>query len=68
MIFAVDIGNTNIKLGIFDKNQLIEKNTFDSYSEFENHTIKRFNENDSICISSVVPKLIKKIESNHLLS
>ena len=68
MIFAIDIGNTNIKLGIFDKNQLIENNAFDSYSEFENYIIKKFNKNDSICISSVVPKLTKKMKSNHLLS
>jgi len=66
MIFVVDIGNTKIKMGIFSDNQLIENNDFDLYDEFENHIKNKIKKEDSICISSVVPKLTKKLKKNKL--
>lgn len=59
MILACDIGNTNIKTGLFSGDKLIEKKLYDNAEFFKAylHTIAGYN----IAISSVVPELTKKV-------
>ena len=61
MKIAIDIGNTSITCGVFEKNKIVIKNDFDSaksfqlyINDFDHITINK------IIISSVVPKLTKK--------
>jgi len=61
MKLTIDIGNTQIKLGVFDKQKLINTICFSDNNEIyaKLETIKKSNPTISI-ISSVVPKLTSK--------
>jgi len=65
MFLACDIGNTNIKTGIFKDDKLIEFNSFHDYKSLINY-LKKISFNNA-AVSSVVPetgdKLIKDIVS-----
>ena len=58
MKIAIDIGNTSITCGVFEKNKLTVKNNFDSEESFKLY-LNNFNHTNinKIIISSVVPKL-----------
>ncbi len=59
MLLACDIGNTNIKAGVFSNNDLIEFHSFEKLEAFVDYfQAKQINQ---VAISSVVPKLTKKI-------
>lgn len=73
MLFAIDVGNTNVTIGLFDKEKLL--NTFrmttgiartsDEYGLFLSDwlAIKKFPANsiDAVIISSVVPKVMHSL-------
>jgi len=69
MLLAIDIGNSNITLGFFSKNKLIEKKSLatntkmsvKNYSEIFTDLVGNMSIEDCI-ISSVVPEIDKKIE------
>ena len=64
MFLACDIGNTNIKTGIFDDDNLSEFNSFSDYTSLINYLkIISF---DKAAISSVVPKTGDKLFSEIL--
>ena len=71
MKIAIDIGNTSITCGVFEKNKLTVKNNFDSEKSFELY-LNNFNHTNinKIIISSVVPKLTEKyvnlLSSNYI--
>ena len=71
MKIAIDIGNTSITCGVFEKNKLTVKNHFDSEESFELY-LNNFNHTNinKIIISSVVPKLTEKyvnlLSSNYI--
>ena len=71
MKIAIDIGNTSITCGVFEKNKLTVKNNFDSEESFELY-LNNFNHTNinKIIISSVVPKLTEKyvnlLSSNYI--
>ena len=58
MILVVDIGNTQIKLGIFNDQRLVKEISFISFNDFKrnNQLLKNYSI-ESAVISSVVPKL-----------
>ena len=71
MKIAIDIGNTSVTCGVFEKNKIVIKNDFDSaksfqlyINDFDHITINK------IIISSVVPKLTEKyvnlLSSNYI--
>lgn len=73
MLLTVDIGNTNITLGIFDGNNIIRswrlatnlKRTEDEYGVFLKNLLKEDNLNEKVkaaVISSVVVQLTERIE------
>jgi type III pantothenate kinase len=59
MLLACDIGNTNIKSGLFSEDKLIETKLLDNQESFSAYLLKK--PVDKIAISSVVPKLTKDI-------
>ncbi len=59
MFLACDIGNTNIKIGLFKKDKLEEFNSFQNYSSLL-HYLRNVTF-DKAAISSVVPKSSEKI-------
>ena len=61
MKLAIDIGNTSISVGVFDKYQLIQRSNFSNIDEFIKFvlSVKNYNIKCAI-ISSVVPVLTKK--------
>lgn len=69
MLLTIDLGNTNIKLGVFDKEHQICFGKFESKQEDYSAIIKNFlyrnalNENvlDDAIISSVVPSMNQKL-------
>ena len=71
MKIAIDIGNTSISCGVFEKNKLTVKNHFYSEESFELY-LNNFNHTNinKIIISSVVPKLTEKyvnlLSSNYI--
>ena len=71
MKIAIDIGNTSITCGVFEKNKLTVKNHFDSEESLELY-LNNFNHTNinKIIISSVVPKLTEKyvnlLSSNYI--
>ena len=70
MLFAIDAGNTNITIGIFDKEDLIGtyrlttkvRRTSDEYGFMLKNFLDRSNVHekqiDSVIVSSVVPKVM----------
>ena len=73
MLLTIDIGNTNITLGVFDDNEIIqswrlatdEKRTEDEYGVFLKNLLKETNLDKKITnavISSVVVQLTERIE------
>ena len=73
MLLVIDIGNTNITLGVFDKDTLIQswrlatdiKRTEDEYGVFLKNLLRETNLNEKVSnavISSVVVQLTEKIE------
>jgi len=58
MILVVDIGNTQIKLGIFNDKSLVKEISFITYNDFNNNNqlLKNYSI-QSVVISSVVPNL-----------
>jgi len=67
MKLTIDIGNTQIKIGIFDKFQLIDSICFDNSQNIDQQfeSIKKYNFSTSI-ISSVVPLLTLKYKEKIL--
>ena len=67
MKLAIDIGNTQIKLGVFDKIDLVYSSSFDDIGTIENQfkKINKFNPTVAI-ISSVVPKITLKLKKEIL--
>ena len=67
MKLTIDIGNTQIKIGIFDKLQLIDSICFNSSQNIEQQfeSLKKYNFSTSI-ISSVVPTLTSKYKQKVL--
>ena len=63
MKIAIDIGNTQIKIGVFDDKKIIYNSNFNNEDEISKHlqNIKKLRPKISI-ISSVVPILTKKYE------
>jgi type III pantothenate kinase len=59
MLLACDIGNTNIKSGLFYEDKLIETKILDNQESFSAYLQEK--PVDKIAISSVVPKLTKYI-------
>ena len=59
MFLACDIGNTNIKIGLFKEDKLEEFNSFQNYSSLLHYLRKAAF--DKAAISSVVPKTSKKL-------
>jgi len=59
MLLACDIGNTNIKTGLFSNDKLTEKMLFNNSESFIAYLDTRSGHN--FAISSVVPELVKKI-------
>lgn len=75
MLLAIDIGNSNIKFGIFDEENLIKKFSIPTVREQTADEIFSLTENNltekisSVVVSSVVPELknsIEKFSENHL--
>lgn len=73
MLLTIDIGNTNITLGVFDNNEIIqswrlatdEKRTEDEYGVFLKNLLKETNLDSKVTsavISSVVLQLTERIE------
>ena len=74
MIFVFDIGNTNIVLGVYDKEELkhhwrIETNRYKTEDEYGmiikslfDHVGLTFSDIDGIIISSVVPPIMFSLE------
>ena len=61
MLLAIDVGNTNITFGLFDRKKLVKKCRMKN-AECK---INVFNETiDAIIISSVVPKIDKKLRAD----
>ena len=58
MVLVVDIGNTQIKLGIFNDQRLVKEISFISFNDFKrnNQLLKNYSIQSAV-ISSVVPKL-----------
>jgi len=67
MKLTIDIGNTQIKIGVFNKSQLIDSFCFNSSQNIEQQfeSIKKYNFSTSI-ISSVVPTLTSKYKQKVL--
>lgn len=59
MLLALDVGNTNIKAGVFKENKLIENYSFPDILTL-NTLLKKY-QNINIAISSVVPEKTKEI-------
>ncbi len=59
MFLAFDIGNTNIKTGLFHDDDLIEIKFFNELSELKNYVKQK--EVEQAAISSVVPQLTEKV-------
>tara|TARA_B100001750_G_scaffold236904_1_gene241366 strand:+ start:79 stop:810 length:732 start_codon:yes stop_codon:yes gene_type:complete len=56
MILTIDIGNTKIKYGVFEKNNLVFNDSFDDYDSFIKNINKLKKHNlKNVAISSVVP-------------
>ncbi|HCJ67485.1 MAG TPA: 30S ribosomal protein S7 [Elusimicrobia bacterium] len=67
MLLAIDIGNTSIHNGIFDKRSLNKAFRVPAYSTKLDRQYKRalktyFNKIDSVIVTSVVPGVLKKVE------
>src|SRR3990167_524722 len=67
MLLAVDIGNTNIHNGIFDKRVLKKDFRIPTYSENFDRIYKtklkaHLKDIDHVIVTSVVPVVLKKIE------
>ncbi len=62
MLLACDIGNTNIKTGVFENEKLSSFNSFNTYRNFIEN-IKNINFSD-IAISSVVPTITEKLKKD----
>ena len=60
MILTIDVGNTKIKYGVFEKDKLVFDNSFDDLNSFLNHinTFKKDTLQNAV-ISSVVPNYTK---------
>jgi len=71
MKIAIDIGNTFVTCGVFEKNKIVIKNDFDSVKSFQLY-INNFDHTtiNKIIISSVVPKVTEKyinlLSSNYI--
>ncbi len=58
MILVIDIGNTKIKIGIFENQKLINEKKFSTFDDFkENIDLLNHYSINSVSMSSVVPKL-----------
>jgi len=71
VLLAVDIGNTNITIGIFDNNELIERHRFESYEynanfdfESELRTIISGKDIEGCVIESVVDELTYSVKQS----
>lgn len=65
MLLAIDIGNTNITLGLFRKNRLIRRYSFATQQRYYRPFIKKLlscQPIEAAIISSVVPQATKQIE------
>lgn len=69
MLLAIDIGNTNIVVGLFDDDKLIKSNRFISKTNaFQDYFFKKLSQFKrlkikAVIIASVVPQINKKIRS-----
>ena len=64
MKLTLDIGNTQIKFGVFNKEDLVYSSYFNDSNNIENKFKKIKQLNPEICIiSSVVPSLTLKYEN-----
>jgi len=59
MLLACDIGNTNIKTGLFNDDILTENKLFDNFESFQAYI--QANPVQHIAVSSVVPDVTKKV-------
>ena len=62
MLLACDIGNTNIKTGVFKDDEIVEFNSFSGYPSLINYLQK--NKFKHAAISSVVPELTVKLKED----
>lgn len=67
MLMAIDVGNTNINIGLFRKNRLIKRYSLpaknNKYCTYINKVIKRLKV-DNVIICSVVPSMTRCLENN----
>ncbi|MFH1441512.1 MAG: type III pantothenate kinase [Candidatus Omnitrophota bacterium] len=65
MLLAIDIGNTNISLGIFRDKRLLKKNSIATYDNNRGRYLKKFfiqNKIKDVIICSVVPEITGVVE------
>ena len=66
-MFIIDVGNSKVKIALFNKNKIEKKSVFDTRSCFEKQFIRReiFGDvkEDTIAFSSVVPEITREIVS-----
>ncbi len=62
MLLACDIGNTRIKCGLFDKDQLVEFSSFTDLNSLFSHFY--FERIRRIAVSSVVPETLQNFRTN----
>ncbi len=60
MMLAIDIGNTNIKIGEFDGDDLIRTHRFETYGDWDFSGLEM---PDAVWVSSVVPALNDKLKT-----
>lgn len=66
MLFAVDIGNTNIKTALFENEELVKKIIFTSIDDVIHYAEE--NEHSDAAVSSVVPEKLKRFMSSYTSS